>query len=359
MPRLLFALLITAGFAHAQPPAIRLGLVGLEHGHVSGFLNKFHDRSDATLVGVAEPDAALAKKYSEKYKLDPAIFYTSLEAMLDKTKPQAVVVFTNTFDHLRVVEACAARGIHVMMEKPLSVSLAQARAMEAAAHRGHIQVLVNYETTWHRSNQAAIAFAAEPGALGPIRKMVAHDGHRGPKEIGVQPEFLAWLSDPARNGAGALFDFGCYGADLMTWLMHGQRPLSVTAVTQHLKPDVYPRVDDEATIILTYPGAQGIIQASWNWPFDRKDLEIYGATGAIRTVGMDRVRRHRAGTDEEEVEAPPLDPPNNEPMAYLTAVVRGEVKPSGLSSLEVNTVVMEILDAARESAATGRTITFR
>ena len=337
-------------------PTMRLGLVGLNHGHVAGFLNKFPGRYDAALVGVAEPDAALIKKYSGKYKLDPALFHTSLEEMLDRAKPQAVVVFTNTFDHLRVVEACAARGIHVMMEKPLSVSLAQARAMEAAARRGKIQVLVNYETTWHRSNQAALAFAAEPGGLGPVRKMVAHEGHRGPKEIGVQPEFLAWLSDPARNGAGALFDFGCYGADLMTWLMHGERPLTVTAVTQHLKPEVYPKVDDEATIILTYPRAQGIIQASWNWPFDRKDLEVYGTTGSIRTVGMDRVRRRRAGTEEEEVEAPPLDPRYDDPMSYLTAVVRGEVQPAGLSSLAVNSVVMEILDAARRSAASGETV---
>ena len=338
-------------------PTMRLGLVGLNHGHVAGFLNKFPGRYDAALVGVAEPDAALIKKYSGKYKLDPALFHTGLEEMLDRAKPQAVVVFTNTFDHLRVVEACAARGIHVMMEKPLSVSLTQARAIEAAARRGKIQVLVNYETTWHRGNQAALAFAAQPGALGPVRKMVAHDGHRGPKEIGVQPEFLAWLSDPARNGAGALFDFGCYGADLMTWLMHGERPLTVTAVTQHLKPEVYPKVDDEATIILTYPRAQGIIQASWNWPFDRKDLEVYGTTGSIRTVGMDRVRRRRAGAEEEEVEAPPLDPRYDDPMSYLTAVVRGEVRPAGLSSLEVNVVVMEILAAARRSAASGQTVT--
>ena len=354
---------MTAWVSSAQTPspgpALRLGLVGLEHGHVSGFLNKFPGAHNATLVGVAEPDTALAKKYLAKFKLDPALFHTSLEAMLDRAKPEAVVVFTNTFDHLRVVEACATRGIHVMMEKPLSFDLAQARAMQAAASRGKIHVLVNYETTWHRSNQAALAFAAEPGALGEVRKMVAHDGHRGPKEIGVQPEFLAWLSDPARNGAGALFDFGCYGADLMTWLMHGERPLSVTAVTQHIKPEIYPRVDDEATIILTYPRAQGIIQASWNWPFDRKDLEIYGTSGTVRTVGMDRVRRRRAGAAEEEAEAPPLDPRYADPIAYLTAVVRGEVPPAGLSSLETNFVVMEILDAARRSAATGQTVTFR
>ena len=82
---------------------------------------------------------------------------------------------------------------------------------------------MNYETSWYRSNHAAYDLVHE-GALGQIRKVVVHDGHQGPKEIGVQPEFLAWLTDPKLNGAGALFDFGCYGADLMTWLMDGETP---------------------------------------------------------------------------------------------------------------------------------------
>ena len=62
---------------------------------------------------------------------------------------------------------------------------------------------------------------------------------QGPKEINVQPEFLAWLTDPVKNGAGALFDFGCYGANLMTWLMDNQRPLAVTAIAQTNKPAIY------------------------------------------------------------------------------------------------------------------------
>ena len=88
-------------------------------------------------------------------------------------------------------------------------------------------------------------------------------------------------ADPVLNGGGALMDFGCYGADLITWLMDGQRPTSVTAVTQQLKPEVYPRVDDDATIILSYPHTQGVIQASWNWPIGRKDMDIYGVTGQV------------------------------------------------------------------------------
>jgi predicted dehydrogenase len=337
-------------------PAIRLGVAGLVHGHAGGFFSRFSPRYDAQIVGIAEADAKVAAGYADRYKLDPSLFYTRLEDMLDKARPQAVVVFTNTYDHQAVVEACAARGIHVMMEKPLSVNAGQARAMEEAAGKGRIQVLVNYETTWHRSNGAAWSMAGEKGALGQIRKMVAHDGHRGPKEIGVQPEFLSWLTDPVRNGAGALFDFGCYGADLMTWLMGGERPTSVSAVTQQMKPDIYSRVDDEATIILTYPHAQGIIQASWNWPFDRKDLEIYGTTGLVRTVGPGSVRLRLEGKEEEEVEAPPLNPRYDDPVSYLTAVVRGEIQPSGPSSLAVNVIVMEILDAARRSASSGQTI---
>src|SRR5438132_941504 len=146
--------------------------------------------------------------------------------------------------------------------------------------------LVHYETTSYPSN-TAVYHLVRDGALGDIRKVVVHDGHKGPKEINVEPEFLSWLTDPARNGAGALFDFGCYGADLMTWLMQGAAPITVTAVTQRLKPDIYPLVDDEATVILTYAKAQAILQASWNWPFDRKDMEVYGETGQAITVSRD------------------------------------------------------------------------
>ena len=194
--------------------------------------------------------------------------------------------------------------------------------------------------------------------LGEIRKVVVHDGHNGPKEIGVEPEFLSWLTDPKLNGGGALFDFGCYGADLMTWLMDGQRPQTVTAVTQQIKPDVYPRVDDEATIILTYPKAQAIVQASWNWPFSRKDMEVYGQKGYVITVQRDEIRVRRGGDDarEEQSTARPVPAPYDNELSYLRAVIVDGAKPDGLSFLETNVTVMEILDAARRSAVSGKTI---
>jgi predicted dehydrogenase len=317
-------LLPLSGAAGARPVAepLRLGMVGLVHGHASGFLTRNLKRTDIRLVGVAEPDQAVVSKYQQRFDLDRAILFTDVDQMLDRTRPQAVVVFTSTFDHLRVVEACAARGIPVMMEKPLAVSLEHARAIERASRKAGIPVMVNYETTWYASNRAAWNLVKEQRALGEIRKIVVHDGHPGPKAINVQPEFLAWLTDPVRNGAGALFDFGCYGANLITWLMDGRQPVAVTAVTQRFQPDVYTQVDDEATILVEYPSAQGIIQASWNWPFDRKDMEIYGRTGQVFAGRGDSLRIRMPGQQEEPAKAAPLPAPEDDFLNYLAAVVR-------------------------------------
>jgi predicted dehydrogenase len=352
----LLGLAAQPAFSEASKPPVRLAIIGLVHTHVRGFLPLALANPEVQVVGIVEPDQQLVAQNARLYKLSTNLFCASLEELLAKTNVQAVATFTSTFDHRRVVETCAPRGIQVMMEKPLAVNMEHARAMAAAAKKGGVHLLVNYETTWYPANRAAYKMLREQHALGELRKLVVHDGHRGPKEIGCPPEFLQWLTDPVLNGGGALTDFGCYGADLMTWLMQGQRPTSVFAVTQHFKPDVYPKVEDEATIVVTYPQAQAIIQASWNWPYNRKDMEIYGQTGYVLVPRNNLLRVLQGDQPEHEITVPPLTGPEADPLSYLVAVVRGELQPTGLSSLEVNMTVTEILDAARESAATGRRI---
>jgi len=352
--------LVALPAARPQPPAVRplrLAIAGLVHGHVSGFLRGAQGRTDVEIVGLSDPDTALLQQYGERYKLAPEMRFTSVEEMLDRTKPEAVASFTNTFDHPAVVEAAASRHIHVMMEKPLAVSNADAQRIKRAADRGGVQVFVNYETTWYPSHGEIWSVMKEQKAAGEIRKMVAMDGHQGPKLINVQPEFFAWLSDPVKNGAGALYDFGCYGANLMTWLMDGQRPISVTAMTQHFQPDVYPRVDDEATILVEYPKAQGIIQASWNWPVNRKDLEVYGERGYAIATGGNGLRVALPKKPEETMTPPARAADERDSIAHLIAVARGARKPNALSSLDNNIIVTEILAAARDSARTHQRVT--
>jgi len=353
----LFVMASLVGRAETPSGPLRVAIVGLEHGHVEGFLSQLPKHPDVELVGIADADPTLWSKYGKKYSLADTLFYKSMANMIERCHPQAVLVYTSIGEHRHAIEIAAQYGVSVMVEKPLTISTEDAIAIRKIANEHHIQVLVNYETTWYASNRAAYD-ELKNGKLGDVRRVVVHDGHQGPQEIGVPPEFLNWLIDPEQNGAGALYDFGCYGVDLMTWLMHGETPITVTAVVNHDKPHLYPKVDDDATVVLTYSHAQAVIQASWNWPFGRKDLEVYGATGYAITVAADQVRlRHQHDSEERLTTAPPLTGPQKDSLSYLAAVLRGQIVPKGdLSSLDTNVVVMQILYAARESARAGKSV---
>lgn len=336
---------------------LKVAIVGLEHGHVEGFLGQLPKHSDVQLVAIADADTELWQKYGRKYSLADTLFYKSEANMIERCHPDAVLVYTSIAEHRHAIEIAAKYGVSAMVEKPLTISLDDALAIRRVAREYKIHVLVNYETTWYPSNKAAYDEVRE-GRIGEIRRVVVHDGHQGPKEIGVPPEFFNWLTDPELNGAGALYDFGCYGADLTTWLMHGETPQTVTAVVNHDKPQIYPRVDDDSTIILQYPHVQAVIMGSWNWPFSRKDMEVYGATGYAITVAADQVRiRHEHDSEEHLESAPSLPARERDSLSYLAAVLRGQLVPKGdLNALDTNVIVMQILDAARESARTGRSV---
>ena len=357
LPILVICLLMsTMSFAQSSSAPLRVAIYGLEHGHIAGFLHQFPKQHEVELVGIVEADKTLASRYQQEFHLDPSLFYTTLDEVVAAKHPQALLVYTSVGDHRKVIEEAAQHNLSVMVEKPLTISLDDALAIRRVARAHNIHVLVNYETTWYSSNKAVYDLINQ-GKLGDVRKVVVHDGHEGPKEINVQPEFLKWLTDPAKN-PGALYDFGCYGADLMTWWMHGKAPLTVTAVAQTDKPDIYPNVNDDATIILQYPGVQAVLMPSWNWSFSRKDSEVYGNKGYAITVGLTKLRvRYVGQKEEEEITPEPLSPPQDGSLHYLAAVMDGTLKPDGdQASLDTNVIVMQILDAARESVRTGRTV---
>jgi predicted dehydrogenase len=340
---------------------VRIAVAGITHGHVTWILSRH--KPDVTVAGIYEPDNELAQRYAKKYGFSTDLIYNDLGKMLDAVKPEAVVAFGSINEHMAVVEACAPRHINVMVEKPLAVTVQQALRMDMLAKKYNIQILTDFETSWYPVTVKAYQLINDSNYIGNLKKVVIHDGHQGPKEIGVNKEFFNWLTDPVQNGGGAIVDFGCYGANLMTYLMHGQQPISVTAVTQHFKPDIYPKVDDEATIIVSYPTAQCIIQASWNWPFGRKDMEVYGQTGYIISV-KNNTMRLRAQPDSIEhsrqVEAAEVNV-YTDPFSYLADVMRNKIKvpENGLYALETNITVVRILEAAKESAKTGKTVYFK
>lgn len=142
--------------------------------------------------------------------------------------------------------------------------------------------------------------------------------------------------------------------------MKGKEPLSVTAVTKQFKPNIYPKVDDEATIIVSYPDAQCIIQASWNWPFGRKDMELYGKDGYLIAMNNTQMRiRKKDGRQEQKLSITSNDiAVYEDPFKYLADVVRKKItiKDYDLYALPNNLTVVRILEAAKESARTGKTV---
>ncbi len=356
---LLFTCLINT-ISMAQNKPLKVGVIGLTHTHVHWILGRPTD-DKVVIVGIVETNRDLAKRYTQQHGLSMDLVYASMDELIQKAKPEAVTAFGTIYAHLEVVEKFAPLGIHVMVEKPLAVSLGHAKKMEALAKKHSIHLLTNYETTWYPTVHTAQELLKND-SIGSLSQLIIRDGHKGPLKIGVNLEFLEWLTDPIRNGGGAITDFGCYGANIATWMVNGEKPLSVIAVTQQLQKENNPKVDDESTIILTYKNAKATIQASWNWPIGRKDMEVYGKKGVIYADNRNDLRvRMSEGYDgftETKQKLNERPSPYNDPFALFAAVIKKEIilPPYDLSSLENNMIVMEILDAARLSAKKGKAV---
>lgn len=336
---------------------VKLAVIGLTHTHVHWLLGR-PQMSDIEIVGIVEPNADLSKRFTTQHGISMDLVYTTIDDMLVEIKPDAVAAFGSIYEHLQVVEKFAPLGVHVMVEKPLAVSIEHAQKMEALALKHKIILFTNYETTWYASHARAYEMIQE-NQIGELRKVVVHDGHKGPEEIGVNEEFLSWLKDPVQNGGGAITDFGCYGANLVTWFNEGEMPISVTAVLQTFKPEKYPKVDDEATIILTFPRMQAIIQASWNWPISRKDMELYGTIGQIFCDTASDIRVQLSEDHPVQHKSlPDLAYPDNDPFAKFASLIKGtsSLEKFDPSALENNMRVMEILEAAKKSAQLNKTV---
>tara|TARA_R110000796_G_scaffold67449_6_gene154877 strand:- start:357 stop:1379 length:1023 start_codon:yes stop_codon:yes gene_type:complete len=332
---------------------LKVVVVGLSHDHAHGIMNEYKQQK-VLLLGIVETDQELIKRYQNSYKIPDSLFYSDLNELLKNSKPDAVLAYNPIFEHIDVARVCLPLKIPVMVEKPLATTLKDAQEMAQLSRVNNTLLLTNFETTWYGSNQTLKAEISKTD-FGSIKKMIAKDGHNGPKEIGCSKEFLSWLTDPVKNGGGALMDFGCYGANLMTWLQDGKKPIAVTAITRNFKPEIYPKVDDDATIILEYENATGIIEASWNWSYGIKDFQVYGENKSYYAANGDTLFENRNTTKKESVEI--IDTYYSNYLVYLNDVITGKISSKNdLSSLENNLVVVEILEAAKKSAKTGKRI---
>jgi predicted dehydrogenase len=350
--------------ALAQAPKTRVAVIGLDHDHVWGKLDRFRDHKypDAELVAIADTHPELIEKARQHASALDVKYFSDYIQMLDEVKPDAVLVTTANNLHLAILRACAQRHIHFLTEKPMAQSGADAREMARVAKEAGIKLMVNFPTAWQASTQEAY-LRVHAGQLGPVQKIIVEFGHEGPKEIGASKEFNDWLYDPQKNGAGALMDFACYGANWAVWIKG--RPERVFAYALKLKVAQHNAVEDDATVVLEYPDATAILMPSWDWPYGKGQAEFYGPDGSLTSTGDSLLFHGRGGQSDpektlgEKLDMMPLAPEKADGTAYFLACIRNNKPIEGPVSAEINVSVNEIIDAAIESIRTGRVVSLK
>jgi len=331
----------------------KIAVIGLVHGHAWGHLPEMAKSDVVKLVGISEHNPDLV---SEARKVAPDVpIYDDYNKMLDEAKPDIVWAFVENNRHLEIAQACAPRKVNVMYEKPLASTYKEAVQIRQLADKYNIKVMTNYQMAWWPANYTAKE-QADSGAIGKVWRLHGVVGHGGPGSDGARNKaFFDWLTDPVENGAGSLMDFGCYNALWSLWYMG--RPVKVYAQVNHLRPERFPKVEDNADLVLSYPNGVGLFEGSWDLPSSYQDLEVFGLGGSVY-MKNGKVTLHKSGRQNQPTDLPieALPPDRAKPINYMVEAIRNNKPIEGLTALEINVGVVEIIDAAKESVATGRAI---
>jgi predicted dehydrogenase len=355
--QLLILSLLSFPLAARQPAQYKIAVVGLVHSHVWGHLATMVEGQNASLAGVSEPNPELVAE-AKKAGVKDDLFFGDYKRMLDEVKPDIVWAFVENNRHLEIAKECAPRHINLIFEKPLASTYVDAKQIQALAQKYGIRVMTNYQMAWWPSNYAAKT-AVEHGDIGTVYRLHGVVGHGGPGSEGPRSKFFfEWLTDPVKNGAGALMDFGCYNALWSIWYLG--MPETVYATALHLRPERFPKVEDAATLVLTYPNAVGIFEGSWDLPRSLQDLEIFGRPGGTTPPGSLYMTRSgvemQVGREKRELKVDPLPAPESEPVAYMVSRIQDGKPIEGLTGIDINVKVIRIIDLAKESIKTGRSI---
>lgn len=334
-----------------MPDPFRVGIAGLIHDHIWGMLRWWKELEGAELVAAADRNPPLLERIRSEFGVERT--YDSYEEMFDRERLDIVTVTVDNAGTADVVEAAAARGIHVLSEKPMAATLEQATRMLEACRRARVQLMINWPTAWNPAIQTLDRLIRD-GAIGPVHKIRYLAAHQGPKEIGCSPYFYTWLYDERRNGAGALMDYCCYGSCMAAhWL---GRPSSVVGIFGRLVKEDIP-VDDNAILLIRYPRAFGIAEASWTQQGadGGANPSVYGATGTLSVVGS-RVRLARVGREPQWIDPDPPSPGRRNGAEYFVSCLRAGVPVEGMCSAETSYLAQEILERGLQSAREGREI---
>jgi predicted dehydrogenase len=356
----------------------RLGIIGFAHMHINHLVEVFASHPQVQWVAYADTIPACQElrqgPYTRAWNIDhlhgvtgriPS--YSDYHDMLEREQFDIVLTCAENAQHADVVEACAATGVHVCVEKPMAASLSESLRMVRASQAAGTRLLINWPTTWY-ANTRKIKDLLDEGAIGRVLEVKFRGGHTGPlgpgnRHPGVAEE-TARLSGiergatwwhQAATGGGVMLDYCCYGAMYSHWYI-GEQAVAVVGLKANLNSP-WGEAEDNAAMLVRFPSAMALVEGSWTtWHQGvSAGLIVYGTDGTlVMDYEGDKVRLERGHGDSTLVDCPPLPAEhNNIAKEFIYHLETGQPVHPTLDML-FNLKAMAILDAGVRSAASGK-----
>ncbi len=328
----------------------RLGVACMSHDHVWGELKRWQKQEGVEIVAGGDDEPRLLERLQKNYGV-PTL-YNSWQELLEKEELDLLQIAGGNSESADIVEAAAPKGLPIVVEKPMAATLEQADRMLAAVQKHGTLLLINWPTAWSAAWQE-MERRALAGEIGEIRYTRYRSAHNGPISIGCDPSFIRDLTTPEINGAGALMDYCCYGADLAARLLG--LPEQVTGMKGVFGDEpAYAATDDNAIIIAKYARSFGVCEASWTQTagYAGTNPVLYGSEGSLGIL-HDRVLLQRPGQPEEVIVPPPTVHPYRSAPEYLLHCVNMGLQVEGFCSPIVSRNAQEILEAGLRAAKSG------
>ena len=334
-----------------MPKTYRVGIASLVHDHVWGELKRWQEVPNVEIVAAGDVNQELRDRAQRDFGV--ANVHNSWREMVEQEELDVVQAAAENSAGADIVEACAAKGIHVLSEKPMSASLDQANRMVRAAETAGITLMINWPTAWNPAIQE-MERRINAGEIGRLLYFKQRSAHNGPRELGCSPYFCDWLYDEEKNGAGALMDYCCYSANMCARFLG--LPEAVTGF-RGIFAKQYPLPDDNAIILMKYPRAFGVAEASWTQVTDyaTPNPVAYGTEGSL-AVAKDKLVLQRPGEEPQTIVPRELSAPLRSGPEYMIHCLEMGIQPEGFCSMRVSRDAQEILEAGKRAADTGQTV---
>lgn len=336
-----------------SPKKYQIGVVGAgaiaQALHIPGYAAAAH----CELASIADPSPERLKEVRDKgWKFRHE--YGGYREMLKAEKLDVVSICTPNKFHAEVAIAALEAGADLLLEKPVAMSMKEARALARAAEKSGRRIMVGFSHRFNGMNIAAKS-AIKAGKIGAPYMIRARFAHMGPLAGWAKSD---WFFRPTLAGGGALMDMAVHAFDIVQWLVGPATSIyAQTATLRHKIP-----LDDNVVAVLEFgKRCLGYIECGWTSPAGFVGIEIMGDKGAIRcdyAAGkaiLTAQKNTAAGTGSSEaVELAVGTNAWSDEMKYFTEMLA--TKKGFVPGLDAGIATQRLIEGAYKSAKTGRKV---